>query len=253
MSSSPDIDPAVAVPEDIDRAAAPGREREDFSRNTFSALRHRNFRLFSGQLISLTGTWIDDHLRRAGSFMEFSGSKALARRRRRGRLRADADLLDLGRLGGDRYAETFRARLRHTSFFHDPFAHHGGARLERTREAMADHRARDIWQSVDGVRHAGSPILRHRNDQPRRFDQRDFTQQLGLQQRANRSPFSRRNSHGQSRHRDVSSARWNQFHCGDCRPPHDAAAEAFACRKVRRERSPSRSKDSVTSGIIRAC
>ena len=46
MSSSPDIDPAVAVPEDMT-----GRPRRVVSgrislRNTFSALRHRNFRFF---------------------------------------------------------------------------------------------------------------------------------------------------------------------------------------------------------------
>src|SRR5580704_10742507 len=37
-----------------------GSTGETESRGTFSALRHRNFRLFFfGQLVSLTGTWMD--------------------------------------------------------------------------------------------------------------------------------------------------------------------------------------------------
>ena len=77
MSSSPDIDPAVAVPEDMT-----GRPRRVVSgrislRNTFSALRHRNFRLFfSGQLISLTGTWMTTTAQ-GWLVYQLTGSKAL--------------------------------------------------------------------------------------------------------------------------------------------------------------------------------
>ena len=77
MSSSPDIDPAVAVPEDIT-----GRPRRVVTggislRNTFSALRHRNFRLFfSGQLISLTGTWMTTTAQ-GWLVYQLTGSKAL--------------------------------------------------------------------------------------------------------------------------------------------------------------------------------
>ena len=77
MSSSPDIDPAVAVPEDMT-----GRPRRVVSgrvslRNTFSALRHRNFRLFfSGQPISLTGTWMTTTAQ-GWLVYQLTGSKAL--------------------------------------------------------------------------------------------------------------------------------------------------------------------------------
>ena len=77
MSSSPDINPAVAVPEDMT-----GRPRRVVSgkislRHTFSALRHRNFRLFfTGQLVSLTGTWLTTTAQ-GWLVYQLTGSKAL--------------------------------------------------------------------------------------------------------------------------------------------------------------------------------
>ncbi len=77
MSSSPEINSAVAVPEDIT-----GRPRRVVSgkislRKTFSALKHRNFRLFFyGQLISLTGTWMTTTAQ-GWLVYQLTGSKAL--------------------------------------------------------------------------------------------------------------------------------------------------------------------------------
>ena len=77
MSSSSDINSAAAVPEDMT-----GRPRRVVSgsislRNTFSALRHRNFRLFfCGQLISLTGTWMTTTAQ-GWLVYQLTGSKAL--------------------------------------------------------------------------------------------------------------------------------------------------------------------------------
>jgi len=78
MSPSRNPDPSTAsVPEDIT-----GRPRRVVTggislRNTFSALRYRNFRLFFyGQLISLTGTWMTTTAQ-GWLVYQLTGSKAL--------------------------------------------------------------------------------------------------------------------------------------------------------------------------------
>ena len=93
------------------------------------------------------------------------------------RFRADAGLLDLGRLGGRSISEAIRSR-RHSDQLDDSVARDGSSCLERARETVADHRRRHHRRCDDGVRHAGAAIVRHRNDQPRRFDERDLAQQL---------------------------------------------------------------------------
>ena len=140
-SRNPDLSTA-SVPEDIT-----GRPRRVVTggislRNTFSALRHRNFRLFFyGQLISLIGTWMTTTAQ-GWLVYQLTGSKALL-----GVVAAagSAPMLIFSTWGGwaaDRYPK--RSVLVVTQIcFDDPVARHGGARLERTREAMADHRARD--------------------------------------------------------------------------------------------------------------
>jgi MFS family permease len=77
MSPSLNINPTAAVPEDMT-----GRPRRVVTggislRKTFSALRHRNFRLFFyGQLISLIGTWMTTTAQ-GWLVYQLTGSKAL--------------------------------------------------------------------------------------------------------------------------------------------------------------------------------
>ena len=77
MSARPDIESTARVPEDVT-----GRPRRVVTggislRNTFSALRYRNFRLFFyGQLISLIGTWMTTTAQ-GWLVYQLTGSKAL--------------------------------------------------------------------------------------------------------------------------------------------------------------------------------
>jgi hypothetical protein len=69
-------------------------------RNTFASLRHRNFRLFfSGQLISLIGTWMQNT---AQGWLVYETNRLKDSARSRGGRRLDSDdaLIDLGWLGG---------------------------------------------------------------------------------------------------------------------------------------------------------
>src|SRR5688500_15680207 len=174
-------------------------------RKTFSAFKHRNFRLyFFGQLVSFTGSWMTTTAQ-GWLVYQLTGSKALL-----GLVAAaaSAPMLFFATWGGwvaDRYKKrsvivvtighppapgrkekhrrvggrSIQEALRHrrdSDLFDDPVAHHGRARLDANRAAVAHHCAGHPGWNQHGVRHAGAAIVRDRDDQPRRFDERDLAQ-----------------------------------------------------------------------------
>ncbi len=129
-------------------------------RQTFRALRHRNYRLFFyGQLVSLIGTWMQST---AMSWLvyQITGSKLLL-----GVVAAvtSAPMMFLSLWGGavaDRLSETHDHRLGAGS------ADGAGVRprgpgMERSGNTVDHHRALDADRRCDGVRHAGTAGVHH--------------------------------------------------------------------------------------------
>src|SRR5213596_1559223 len=106
-------------------------------RKTFSALKHRNFRLFfTGQLISFSGTWMTTTAQ-GWLVYQLTGSKALL-----GIVAAAASapmlIFATWRVACRPLPETLSHRL-HPDQFDDPVARDGCPRLDESRAAMADH------------------------------------------------------------------------------------------------------------------
>ena len=166
----------------------------------FRSLRVRNYRLYAGgQLISLTGTWMQrvaqdwlvlepDELRHRArrrhraAVRPGAAARAVGRRHRRPRQQAPHPVRHPGRAGAGR-ARARPARRRR-----------GGAVLAR---AGARARARRRL----GDRHAGPPVVRRRDGRPRRSDQRGRHQLDDLQQRPHPRSGRRRRDDQCGRHR----------------------------------------------------
>ena len=156
------------------------------SRQTFRALRHRNYRLFFyGQLVSLIGTWMQQT---AMSWLvyQITGSKLLL-----GVVAAvgSAPMMLFSLWGGaiaDRYPK--RRIIIWTQVCADAAAFFlAGLAWFGPRDHLAHRPHRRGYRHRDGFRYAGAAGIHGRNDEPRRSAQRHFAQQLDLQRRARRS------------------------------------------------------------------
>jgi len=135
------------------------------SRGTFSALRYRNFRVFFfGQLISLTGTWMD--ITAEGWLVyKLTGSKLLL-----GvvGVAGSAPLLLFSIWGGwlaDHYPKRTVIVLTQSVSMVLAFIL-SSYRVAGRRPALAHHFDRISVRHRPGVRYARAPIFFHRDDQP---------------------------------------------------------------------------------------
>src|SRR5947207_6359704 len=134
-------------------------------RKTFSALKHRNFRLFFiGQLISFTGTWMTTTAQ-GWLVYQLTGSKALL-----GIVAAaaSAPMLFFATWGGwvaDRYPKRSVVVVTQTCSMILSLAM-AALVWSKLVEPWAYHRARRLGWNHDGLRHAGATIVRDRDDEP---------------------------------------------------------------------------------------
>src|SRR6266516_4606946 len=90
------------------------------------------------------------------------------RYRRRGRVRADDAVLDLGRLAGRSLSETLDHR-RDANRTNDLRFFAGSRRLVRVRDTIVHYYYRCAQWRSDGLRHACAPGVYRRNGKPRRL------------------------------------------------------------------------------------
>src|SRR5438874_323268 len=215
------------VPEDIS-----GRQRRMpvggiTWRHTFRALRHRNYRLFFwGQLVSLIGTWMQQTAM-SWYVYEITNSKILL-----GAVAAvgSAPMMVSSIWGGslaDRHPKRTILLWTQTAQMICAFVLAFGVWL---------HFATPLFiiaiAAVNGVAMGfdmpARQALHRRNDQPRRFIERDFAEQLDRKRRARDRTVSGWINDRRGRCRDLFFVQWAKLYCRDRRLTHDAIAQLHA-------------------------
>src|SRR6478735_8196960 len=158
----------ASVPEDVS-----GRQRRlpvggITWRHTFRALRHRNYRLFFwGQLVSLTGTWMQQTAM-SWYVYQLTNSKLLL-----GVVSAVGSApMMLSSIWGGALADLYPKRsilvaTQAAQMICAFFAR--GGRVAWIRDDSVHHHRRRAQRNFDGIRHARAPGVYRRNDQSRRF------------------------------------------------------------------------------------
>ena len=192
---------------------------------TLRALKHRNFQLFfSGQLISLIGTWMQS-VAQAWLVYRLTGSSLLLGR---WDLPSQIPVFLIAPIGGivaDRYNRqhvvigTQIASMILAGIL---------AALTLTGQVQVWHIF--VLAALLGVVNAfdipGAAVVSGRHGGQGRPDERDCAELVHVQRRANHRSGDRGNSGGENRRRLVLFCQCRQLHRGDCRPAADAGAEA---------------------------
>ena len=159
-------------------------------RHTFRPLRHRNYRLFFwGQLVSLIGTWMQQTAM-SWYVYQITNSKLLL-----GVVSAVGSApMMLSSIWGGALADLYPKRsilvATQAAQMICAFLLAAGV-VAWIRDDSVHHHRRRAERNFDGLRHAGAPGVYSRNDQSRRFAERDLTQQLDREWSARHRPVRR--------------------------------------------------------------
>ena len=193
----------------------------------FRAFRHRNYQLFfSGQLISLTGTWMQT-VAESWLVYRLTGSSVLLGV---AAFCSQIPVFVLAPIGGTVADRTNRHRIMVTTqsismvLPLDPVR----ADAQRARAGVARVRARDLPRHRQRVRHPRAPVVHRRDGRPGGPAERDRAQLLDGQRRARRRPGGGRDPGGRDRRGVVLPAERHQLRGRDRGTPPDGGAGAWA-------------------------